>query len=188
MYTDIEVPLAPVIAGMEQSGIYIDIDALGGISEKLDTRIKELEQIIYREAGETFNINSTKQLQVILFEKMKSTRSLAKTSKENENRFSTDVTVLESLSEHPLAKAMLEYRIVTKLKSTYVDTLPQLVHQKTNRIHTSFHQTGTATGRLSSTDPNLQNIPIKTTEGREIRRAFCASGLDRVIVSADYSQ
>jgi DNA polymerase-1 len=189
VYRDIEVPLAPVLARMEQSGIFINTDALFEISEKLDCRIKQLEKEIYKEAGEEFNINSPKQLQVILFEKLKIHEKLGVTRiKKTKTGFSTDVTVLEALADHPLPKAMLEFRLISKLKSTYVDTLPQLVHRKTNRIHTSFHQTGTTTGRLSSSDPNLQNIPIRTAEGREIRKAFCASSPDRVIISADYSQ
>lgn len=189
VYKDIEVPLAPIISRMEQAGIYIDSDALGDISTKLDARSRELEAVIHKEAGEAFNINSPKQLQVILFEKLKIHEALGlKRIKKTKTGFSTDVTVLEAMEEHPLPKAILEYRMVNKLKNTYVDTLPQLLHPKTNRIHTSFHQTGTTTGRLSSSDPNLQNIPIRTPEGREIRRAFCASGPDRVIVSADYSQ
>lgn len=189
VYETIEAPLAPILANMEQRGIYIDSTALADISMKLDQRAKELELIVYREAGEEFNMNSTKQLQTILFEKLKIHEKLGLTKlKKTKTGFSTDVTVLESLAEHPLPKAMLEYRLVSKLKSTYVDTLPQLIHPKTGRLHTHFHQTGTTTGRLSSSDPNLQNIPIRTAEGREIRKAFCASSPDRLLVSADYSQ
>ncbi|MCX6117432.1 MAG: DNA polymerase I [Proteobacteria bacterium] len=189
VYQNIEVPLIPILCRMERAGIYIDTDSLGIISNKLDQRAKELEEIIYREAGESFNINSPKQLQVILFEKLAIHEKLGiKRLKKTKSGFSTDVTVLESMEDHPLPRAILEYRMVSKLKSTYVDALPQLVHPRTNRIHTSFHQTGTTTGRLSSSDPNLQNIPIRRPEGREIRRAFCASSHDRVIVSADYSQ
>lgn len=189
VYKEIESPLAPIIGKMEQAGIYIDADTLSDISTKLDQRSRELEQLIHKEAGEVFNIQSPKQLQVILFERLKIHEKLGLTRlKKTKTGFSTDVTVLEAMEEHPLPRAILEYRMVNKLKNTYVDTLPQLLHPKTNRIHTSFHQTGTATGRLSSTDPNLQNIPIRTTEGREIRRAFCAPTADRVIISADYSQ
>ena len=189
VYNNIEVPLAPVIARMEHAGVHVDADALGEISIKLDKRIKELELVIYREAGEEFNINSPKQLQVILFEKLAIHTKLGLTRiKKTKSGFSTDVSVLESMEEHPLPRAILEYRTFAKLKNTYVDTLPQLINQKSGRIHTSFHQTGTATGRLSSSDPNLQNIPIRKEEGREIRKAFTASLPDRLIISADYSQ
>ena len=189
VYQDIEAKLAPIIARMEQAGIYIDAEALGDISTKLDKRSRELEEVIHKEAGEVFNIQSPKQLQVILFERLKIHEKLGLTRiKKTKSGYSTDVTVLEAMEEHPLPRAILEYRMVNKLKNTYVDTLPQLLHPKTNRIHTSFHQTGTTTGRLSSSDPNLQNIPIRSPEGREIRRAFCASAPGRVIVSADYSQ
>ena len=189
VYQNIEVPLAPILARMEQTGVHIDAEALGEISIKLDRRAKELEQVIYQEAGEEFNINSPKQLQVILFDKLAIHTKLGLTKlKKTKTGFSTDVSVLESMETHPLAKAILEFRTITKLKNTYVDALPQLINPKSNRIHTSFHQTGTATGRLSSSDPNLQNIPIRKEEGREIRKAFTASAADRLIVSADYSQ
>ncbi len=189
VYATIEVPLAPIIGKMEQTGVYVDADALAEISTKLDRRAKDLEQTIYSEAGETFNINSTKQLQQILFEKLAIHTKLGLTRlKKTKTGYSTDVSVLESMAEHPLPRAILEYRTVTKLKNTYVDTLPQLISQKTGRIHTNFHQTGTATGRLSSSDPNLQNIPIRKDEGREIRKAFSAPSPNRLIVSADYSQ
>ena len=189
VYNEIETPLAPILARMEQAGVHVDTEALGEISMKLDKRARELEEVIYREAGETFNINSPKQLQVILFEKLRIHEKLGLTRiKKTKSGFSTDVSVLESMEGHPLPRAILDYRTVVKLKNTYVDTLPQLVNPKSNRIHTSFHQTGTATGRLSSSDPNLQNIPIRKEEGREIRKAFTASSSDRVIISADYSQ
>ncbi len=189
VYHDIEVPLASILAKMEQAGIYVNNEALADISEKFDKRAKDLEAQIYQLAGESFNINSPKQLQVILFEKLAIHTSLGLTKlKKTKSGFSTDVTVLESMSEHPLPRALLEYRSITKLKSTYVDALPQLTNPKTNRIHTSFHQTGTTTGRLSSSAPNLQNIPIRTADGREIRRAFCVSDPSHVIISADYSQ
>jgi DNA polymerase I len=189
VYQNIDVPLAPVLAAMEKTGVHIDSDALAEISTKLDKRAKQLEQLIYKEAGEEFNINSPKQLQVILFDKMAIHSQLGITRlKKTKSGFSTDVSVMESLSAHPLPRAILEYRTVTKLKNTYVDALPQLLHPKTGRVHTNFHQTGTATGRLSSSDPNLQNIPIRKEEGREIRKAFSASAPDRKIISADYSQ
>ena len=189
VYENIDVPLAPVLAAMEKTGVHIDSDALAEISMKLDKRAKQLEQLIYKEAGEEFNINSPKQLQVILFEKLAIHSQLGITRiKKTKSGFSTDVSVLESLSAHALPRAILEFRTVTKLKNTYVDALPQLLNPKTGRVHTNFHQTGTATGRLSSSDPNLQNIPIRKEEGREIRKAFSASAPDRKIISADYSQ
>jgi DNA polymerase I len=189
VYQSIDVPLAPILALMEQTGIYVDSDALGEISMKLNKRAKQLEQVIYKQAGEEFNINSPKQLQVILFEKLAIHQQLGLTRiKKTKSGFSTDVSVMESMSAHPLPRSILEYRTVTKLKNTYVDALPQLINPKTGRVHTNFHQTGTATGRLSSSDPNLQNIPIRKEEGREIRKAFSASAPDRRIVSADYSQ
>ncbi len=189
VFTSIEMPLVPVLARMEQEGIYIDIDKLGDISNLLAQRAQELEAEIHGLAGEEFNINSPKQLQVILFEKLKIHEELGlKRLKKTKTGYSTDVSVLEQMESHPLPKALLEYRMISKLKSTYVDTLPQLVDPKTRRLHTHFHQTGTATGRLSSSDPNLQNIPIRSSMGREIRKAFCSKEADWVIISADYSQ
>ncbi len=186
---DIEMPLVPILAAMEREGIFIDAAELSKISDYLAIEIARLEKKIHELAGEEFNINSTKQLQTILFEKLKVQEQLGiKRLKKTKSGFSTDVSVLEALSAHPLPEAMLAYRSVAKLKNTYVDALPQLINPNTNRIHTSFHQTGTATGRLSSSDPNLQNIPIRTAQGREIRRAFRA-GIDNwVLISADYSQ
>lgn len=189
VFEEIEMPLVPVLALMEQTGIHVDAEILRQISDRLSLRAQELEQKIHEMAGESFNINSTKQLQQILFEKLKIHEELGlKRLKKTKTGYSTDVSVLEQLGEHPLPAALLEFRMLTKLKSTYVDTLPQLIHQKTNRIHTSFHQTGTATGRLSSSDPNLQNIPIRSTEGKEIRKAFCSNRDGWVTISADYSQ
>jgi DNA polymerase-1 len=187
--TEIEMPLVPILARMEQDGIYVDAETLDELSTKLDARAKELERHIHELAGEEFNIHSTKQLQRILFEKLKVHEAVGVTRlKKTKTGWSTDVSVLESLSEHPLPHALLEFRTITKLKSTYVDALPQLICPQTSRIHTSFHQIGTATGRLSSSDPNLQNIPIRTPQGREIRKAFRPQNQDSVIISADYSQ
>lgn len=185
---EIEMPLIPVLAEMEQAGVFVDTDFLSEYSVKLDAMAKEREAKIYEIAGEHFNINSPKQLQVILYEKLKIPETLGVTRiKKTKTGFSTDVSVLEKLSDHPLPAAILEYRSVMKLKSVYVEALPQLVNAKTKRVHTSYHQTGTATGRLSSSDPNLQNIPIRSDLGREIRKAFCAEK-GSVIISADYSQ
>lgn len=189
LYEECECPLLPILAKMEQRGIFVDGDVLTEISGQLATLSQGFEAEIYREAGETFNINSTKQLQTILFEKLKIHEQLGiKRLKKTQNGFSTDASVLERLSEHPLPRVLLSYRNVTKLKNTYVDTLPQLINQTTGRIHTSFHQSGTATGRLSSSDPNLQNIPIRSEMGQQIRRAFAAQDANHVIISADYSQ
>ncbi|RZA22205.1 MAG: DNA polymerase I, partial [Proteobacteria bacterium] len=189
VFHNVEMPLIPVITRMELTGVHLDVEMLSVISEKLAIKLKELEEKIYEIAGEKFNINSTKQLQTILFEKLKIHELLGlKRLKKTKTGFSTDVTVLEQMSEHPLGAVLLEYRTINKLKSTYVDSLPQLLHPSDERLHTNFHQTGTTTGRLSSNDPNLQNIPIRSNEGREIRRAFSASQKGWVIVSADYSQ
>ena len=189
VFCDIEMPLVPVLAAMEQTGVFVDAGTLDELSTKLDSRAKELERSIHEIAGEEFNIHSTKQLQRILFEKLRVHEIVGvKRLKKTKTGFSTDVSVLEALSEHPLPEALLEFRSVTKLKSTYVDALPQLISPKSSRIHTSFHQIGTSTGRLSSSDPNLQNIPIRTTQGREIRKAFRAELKNDVIISADYSQ
>ncbi len=189
VFYDIEMPLLPVITRMELAGIHIDTDMLEDISTKLADKAKAYEEEIYAIAGEKFNINSTKQLAVIIFEKLKIHEQLGlKRIKKTKTGYSTDVSVLEQMEEHPLARALLGYRMVMKLKSTYVDSLPQLLNPKDLRLHTNFHQAGTTTGRLSSNDPNLQNIPIRSEEGREIRRAFKASQKDWVIISADYSQ
>jgi DNA polymerase-1 len=189
VYKDVDVPLIPILAKMEQSGIYVDANVLHDISLTLDQRSKKLEQQIYELAGETFNISSPKQLQLILFEKLKLHESEgSRRLKKTKAGISTDQSVLEQLSSHPIASAILEYRQLTKLKNTYVDTLPQLIDPQTNRIHTSFRQTGTQTGRLSSSNPNLQNIPIRTDMGKEIRKAFCAQDENSFILSADYSQ
>jgi len=182
--TKVEFPLVPILAGMEFSGITIDTDLLSSMSKELERQLDNLITQIYADAGERFNINSTQQLSSILFDKLKLT-PLRKTK----TGFSTDVAVLESLrKEHPLVERMLDYRQLSKLKSTYVDALPKLIHPATGRVHTSFNQAVAATGRLSSSDPNLQNIPIRTEMGREIRRAFIPGGKEMVMMSADYSQ
>ncbi len=188
LYEDMEVPLAQILGNMEQEGIYVNTQTLSSLSKYLETRARELESAIFEKAGEEFNVNSPKQLQVIIFEKLKIHEKLKVTKiKKTKTGYSTDVSVLESLSEDPLIQSLLEYRTVTKLKNTYTDTLPLMINPKTQRIHTSFNQTGTATGRLSSTEPNLQNIPIRSEIGQKIRSAFEGQG-DKVLVSADYSQ
>jgi DNA polymerase I len=159
------------------------VDFLKKISRDMESELSSLIKEIYRIAGEEFNINSPKQLSGILFEKLG-----LPVIKKTKTGASTDVEVLERLSSlHPLAKELLRYRELSKLKSTYVDALPELINKKTGRLHTSFNQAVTATGRLSSSNPNLQNIPVKTEEGRRIRRAFIGEG-SNFIMSADYSQ
>jgi DNA polymerase-1 len=181
---EVEFPLVEVLAHMEFSGVKLDTELLREMSKELDRMLDNLTHDIYRLAGTEFNINSPQQLADVLFKKLK--LPPVKTTKTG---YSTDVEVLEELAkEHPIAEKLLEYRQIQKLKSTYVDALPKLVNPKTGKVHTSFNQTGTATGRLSSSDPNLQNIPIRTEIGREIRKAFIPSEPDWFIMSADYSQ
>jgi len=188
LFDEIEMPLVGVLLDMERAGIKIDSGYLRALSREMEDDAFELEQAIHDLAGEVFNISSPKQLGPILFEKLE----IQKGSKKRVRRtrtgaYSTDHRALESYSEHPIVAKLLEYREITKLKSTYVDTLPQLVHPKTGRIHTTYHQTVAATGRLASSDPNLQNIPVRTELGRRVRRAFVAEQ-GCVLVSADYSQ
>jgi len=190
VFEHIDMPLLSVLVTMERNGIFVDSDVLTEISDDLDRKIKVVTQEIQDLSGEPFNLNSTKQLQYILFEKLKLHEQLGKARriKKTKSGYSTDMSVLELLEDHPIARALLDYRQMTKIKGTYVDSLPQLINPKTNRVHTTFHPTGTATGRLSSSDPNLQNIPIRSELGREVRKAFKASRPDHVLLSADYSQ
>jgi DNA polymerase-1 len=186
LYYDIELPLIPVLAAMEAEGIRIDRKFLAKLSKKMTVELKEICAEIYEQAGGEFNINSTQQLSHILFDKL-GLPTRGKTAKKT--GYSTDSRVLEELAEmHPFPQLILDYRQLTKLKNTYVDALPRLISEVTGRVHTSFNQTIAATGRLSSTEPNLQNIPIRTEAGREIRRAFVPRDPDHVLVSADYSQ
>ncbi len=183
LFFEMEMPVMEVLLDMEQAGMKIDAAKLKALSEDFDSRLKGLEKKIYKEAGEEFNINSPKQLGVVLFEKLK-----LGTPKRTKTGYSTDVGILEELSlKHPLPQLILEYRSLSKLKSTYVDALPELVNMRTGRLHTSFNQTVAATGRLSSSDPNLQNIPVRSKEGARIREAFVAEK-GNVLISADYSQ
>ena len=183
LFQDVEMPLIDVLADLEMRGIMIDADYLGDMSERLQIQMDALMEDIYRLAGEEFNINSSQQLQKILFEKLK-----LPPGKKTKTGYSTDVSVLEQLAfEHDLPEHILDYRHLAKMKSTYIDALPQLIHPETGRIHTSLNQTITETGRLSSSNPNLQNIPIRSDLGRQIRRAFVAAPGHRLI-SADYSQ
>lgn len=182
---DMEVPLITVLGNMEKEGILVDKSTLKHLSGIFETELKELETKIYDLAGEKFNINSSQQLGVILFEKLK-LKTIKKTKKKT--AYSTDVEVLTKLAEdHELPERLLRYRTLDKLKSTYVDSLQQLINSETGRIHTSFNQTITVTGRLSSSHPNLQNIPIRKEEGKKIRKAFIPKE-GHTFISADYSQ
>jgi len=184
VYQEIELPLLPVLSRMERNGVLLDVKMLAKQSEQLSKRMAELEQDIYKIAEQEFNIGSPKQLQVILFEKL----GLPIISKTPKGQPSTAESVLQELAhDYPLPKLILEYRSLSKLKSTYTDKLPLQVEKSTGRVHTSYQQAVAATGRLSSTDPNLQNIPVRTEEGRRIRQAFIAAPGYK-LVAADYSQ
>jgi len=185
LFYELEMPLAEVLAEMELAGIRIDVAALGALSAEFAAKLERLMAEIYALAGMEFNINSPPQLRTVLFERLGIS---ARGVRRGKTGLSTDVDVLTRLAEqHPLPAKILEYRALAKLKSTYVDALPALVDPATGRLHTSFNQTVAATGRLSSSDPNLQNIPIRSEEGRRIRAAFVAAPGHR-LVSADYSQ
>lgn len=184
IFNEIEMPLVPVLSRVERNGVKIDPAVLHAHSQEIAKRLVELEQKAYDIAGEEFNLSSPKQLQTILFEK----QGIKPLKKTPGGAPSTSEEVLEELAlDYPLPKVILDYRGLAKLKSTYTDKLPLMINPKTGRVHTSYHQAVTATGRLSSTDPNLQNIPVRNDEGRRIRQAFIAPE-DYVIVSADYSQ
>lgn len=184
LYYEVELPLISVLADIEYEGFKVDQEMLKVLSEGFSQQIDALTVDIYTLAGEQFNINSTKQLGVILFEKLG-----LPAVKKTKTGYSTDVEVLEALADkHPVIEKILEYRQLAKLKSTYVDGLVNLINPDTRKIHTKLNQTVTATGRLSSTDPNLQNIPIKTENGRQIRKVFVPSNADYILVDADYSQ
>ncbi|WP_337023834.1 MULTISPECIES: DNA polymerase I [unclassified Pantoea] len=184
VFTDIEMPLVTVISRIERNGVLIDQNILAKHSQELTARLAELELKAHELAGEPFNLSSTKQLQTILFEK----QGIKPTKKTPGGAPSTSEEVLAELAlDYPLPKVILEHRGLSKLKSTYTDKLPLMINPITGRVHTSYHQAVTATGRLSSTDPNLQNIPVRNDEGRRIRQAFIA-GKDNRIVAADYSQ
>jgi len=183
LFKDIELPLSRVLARMEIRGFKLDIDFLRDLSEQINLYLKGLEEKIYHLAGCKFNLNSPKQLSKILFEELK-----LPVIKKSKTGPSTDSFVLNTLApQHKIIAFLLEYRELEKLKNTYIDKLPLLVNNQTKRIHTSFHQTITSTGRLSSSDPNLQNIPIRTEMGKKIRRAFVAEE-NFILLSADYSQ
>ena len=184
IYRDIEIPLVTVLSDMEQTGVAIDTGMLAQHSHQLAKRIVDIEQEAYREAGQPFNLGSPKQIQELLFEKLQ----LPVLAKTPTGVPSTAESVLAELAlDYPLPRLILEYRSLSKLKSTYTDRLPEQVCPATGRVHTSYHQAVAATGRLSSSDPNLQNIPVRTEEGRRIRQAFVA-GEGCVLLAADYSQ
>ncbi|MBI4530660.1 MAG: DNA polymerase I [Candidatus Latescibacteria bacterium] len=184
LFYEIEMPLIPVLRRMEMHGVAIDVPFLVEMSSRMEGDLQRLEGQIYEVAGEVFNINSTQQLGRILFETLQ-----LPGKKRTKTGYATDSEVLEQLASlHPLPVLILDYRQLMKLRSTYIDTLPELVNPRTGRVHTSFNQTVTATGRLSSSNPNLQNIPIRTDIGREIRRAFIPGREGWLLLSADYSQ
>ncbi len=186
LFDDIEMPLVPVLASMEAEGVKLDIQALNVYSKELEKYIGETEKNIFKHAGVEFNIASPKQLGDILFEKLK---IYDKPKKTKTGQYSTGEDILQRLSnKHEIIGEILEYRSLTKLKSTYVDALPALVNKRDGRIHTSYNQAVAATGRLSSNNPNLQNIPIRTKKGREIRKAFIPRNEEYTLLAADYSQ
>lgn len=184
LYNELELPLSAILARMERIGVAVDLPALATMKEELAARIAGLETEIYEQAGESFNVNSPKQLANILFDKLK-----LPALKKTKTGYSTDAQVLEELApHHEIVDKILQYRTLNKLLTTYLEGLSKLVNPETGRIHTTFNQTVTATGRLSSTEPNLQNIPIRLEEGRRVRRAFIPGGRGRLLLSADYSQ
>jgi DNA polymerase-1 len=184
---EIEMPLIPVLADMEMAGVSLDAGFLAQMSGELSGRMADLEAKVYTAVGEPFNLNSTQQLSAALFERLKLSPP-DRTRRTTSGHYSTSADVLESLrGKHVVVDWVLEYRELSKLKSTYVDALPQQVNPATGRVHTSYHQTGAVTGRIASSDPNLQNIPIRTELGAQVRKAFI-SGPGRLLLSVDYSQ
>jgi DNA polymerase-1 len=190
LFVTLEMPLLSVLIEMEKNGVKIDIPFLEKMSQDLEVSLKKLENKIYQAAGTEFNLNSPQQLGKVLFERLEIHKEFGgrRPSKTATGQFSTSEQILEKYAAHPLVDKILEFRKLSKLKSTYVDALPALISQRTGRVHTSFNQTITATGRLSSSDPNLQNIPIRTEVGRAIRQAFIPGNPKDYILSADYSQ
>jgi DNA polymerase-1 len=187
LFEEIEMPLVSVLADMEMTGIGLDIDFLKHMSEELQRRLNELEDKVYEFVGERFNINSTQQLSDAIFNRLKLVPP-DRTRRTEAGNYSTSAEVLESLKgKHPVVDLLLEYRELSKLKSTYLDALPEQVNPRTGRIHTSYNQAGSVTGRLASSDPNLQNIPVRTELGRQVRQAFIAAP-GFTLLSVDYSQ
>lgn len=186
LYKNVELPLAEVLYDMERAGVSIDKEALLSFSKELEKQIKDIENQVFELSGEHFNIASPKQLGDILFEKLLPD---VKAKRTKTKQYQTGEEVLKKIEDkHPVVPLVLEFRGLTKLKSTYVDALPPLINPQTQKIHATFNQAVTATGRLSSTNPNMQNLPIRTEQGREIRKAVVSSGDDFVLISADYSQ
>jgi DNA polymerase-1 len=190
LFKEVEMPLVEVLIQMEINGVKLDLEHLKKLSKEMEIRLQEIKQEIYKTTGKEFNINSTQQLGKILYEEMEihkemNIKRIPRTAK---GSYSTSESALEKFAGHPIVDLILEYRKLTKLKNTYIDAFPSLISRKTGRLHASFNQTITATGRLSSSDPNLQNIPIRTEIGREIRRAFIPENENSYIISADYSQ
>lgn len=187
LYSEIEMPLLSVLVQMEQTGVKLDVDFLSELSQQLDQQLRLLEADVMRVAEENFNLNSPQQLSKVLYETLNLPTKGIKMNKTG--AYATDVNTLEKLRPfHPVIDQILEYRQLAKLKSTYVDALPQLINPRSGRLHTTYHQAVASTGRLSSSDPNLQNIPIRTELGRQMRRAFVASSPELQLVSFDYSQ
>jgi DNA polymerase-1 len=184
LYREVEVPLVGVLVRMERAGVKVDTAALDGMSRSLGEAMSRLDHEIQEAAGVPFNVKSTRQVAEVLFERLKLPKG-----KRTKDGYSTDEEVLETLAPlHPIPRLLLDYRQAQKLKSAYVDALPKLVHPETGRVHATFHQTIASTGRLSASDPSLQNIPIRSDEGRAIRRAFIADGEKGILASFDYSQ
>ena len=187
VFYDIEMPLIPVLVEMERNGVSIDVPFLKKLSHQIEERLVQIEHSIYHHAGRKFNIASPKQVGEILFDHLKIVEAPKKTKKTGQYATSEDV-LLKLKDKHIIVEEILNYRELTKLKSTYVDALPKMINPKTGRLHTTFNQTVAATGRLSSDNPNLQNIPIRSELGQQVRKAFIASNEDVVLLSADYSQ
>ncbi|MEA1973748.1 MAG: DNA polymerase, partial [Candidatus Cloacimonadota bacterium] len=184
LFYNIEIPLIRVLKKIEKTGVYVDRKELQQLSNKFQLKMSKLTSEIFEIAGSQFNLNSTQQLSKVLFEDLG-----IEPIKKTKTGFSTNSAVLEELSEkHKIAKLMIEFRKLAKLESTYTISLQSLVNEDTGRIHSSFHQAGTSTGRLSSSNPNLQNIPIRTEEGQEIRKVFRTKDDSKFIIAADYSQ
>jgi DNA polymerase-1 len=186
LFRDVEMPLMPVLADMEAAGVRVDVEQLKKMSADLAERASSLEREVCEIAGTAFNLNSPKQLGPVLFEKLRIQGD--RKVKATQTGYSTDEATLAKFSDHPIVRKLLDYRSLTKLKGTYTDALTELVNPRTGRVHTSYSQVGAITGRLASSDPNLQNIPIRTAEGREIRRAFVPRETGWKLLSADYSQ
>jgi DNA polymerase-1 len=182
LFTEVEIPLVPVLALMERHGVALDTKLLRSLSQSLREQLRRLEEEIYQNAGHELNINSPQQLGVVLFKELK-----LPGAKKTKTGYSTDASVLEGLNGFPIVRLVLEYRQLMKLKSTYIDALPVLINPETHRVHTTFNQVGTTTGRLSSSEPNLQNIPIRGELGKQVRQAFIAEP-PSLLIGGDYSQ